>query len=88
MYIEAEVYETDIARVRVGQRAVASSDLFSGNLSGVVETVGSSLSKASVLPVDPVSYADARVFKVRIRLDKGTDVSSLINTKVNVVIQP
>lgn len=88
MYIEAEVYESDIARVHAGQRATASSDLFSGNLSGVVETVGSSLSKASVLPLDPVSYADARVFRVRIRLDNGNDVAGLINTKVNVVIQP
>jgi len=88
MYVLAEVYETDIARVHPGQQATISSDIFPGKLSGLVETVGYTLSKASVLPIDPVSYADARVFKVRIRLDNGNNVTGLINTKVNVVIQP
>jgi len=88
MYVVAEVYETDIARVRPGQHALIRSDSFRGNLSGVVETVGNTLSKNSVLPIDPVSYADARIFRVHIRLDKGNDVSGLINSKVNVVIQP
>ncbi|HMK29174.1 MAG TPA: HlyD family efflux transporter periplasmic adaptor subunit [Terriglobales bacterium] len=88
MYVEAEVYETDIARVRPGQRATITSDVFPSTLSGVVERVGYTLSKNTVLPLDPVAYADARVFKVRIRLDNGNEVAGLINSKVNVVIQP
>lgn len=88
MYIEAEVYESDIARVRSGQRATATSDLFSGSTTGVVETVGSTISKASVLPGDPVAFADARVFKVWIKLNEPERVAGLIHGKVNVVIQP
>ena len=88
MYVEAEVYESDIARVRPGQRAVITSSLFPGSLSGAVETVGSMISKADILPLDPVAFADARVFKVWIRLDDGTRASGLIHGKVNVVIQP
>jgi len=88
MYVEADVYETDIARVHPGQRASITSDLFSGELSGVVEVVGTTIAKNEVLPLDPVVFADARVFKVRIRLDDGSPVAQLIHGKVNVVIRP
>jgi HlyD family secretion protein len=88
MYVEAEVYESDIARVHAGQRAVITSSLFSGSLSGAVETVGTMISKADILPLDPVAFADARVFKVWIRLDDGARASGLIHGKVNVVIKP
>jgi HlyD family secretion protein len=88
MYVEAEVDETDIRRVHVGQHAVITSDLFPGSLSGTVQIVDATITKGDVLPLDPVSFADARVFKVRIRLDDGKDVTGYINGKVNVVIQP
>jgi HlyD family secretion protein len=88
MYVEAEVYETDIARVRPGQHTAITSDLFTGTMSGVVEIVGTTLAKNDVLPLDPVSFADARVFKVWIRLNDGAKVAGLVHGKVNVVIQP
>ncbi len=88
MYVEAEVYESDIARVHAGERANITSSLFAGSLSGTVETVGSVISKADVLSLDPVAFADARVFKVWVRLEDNTQVAGLIHGKVNVVIQP
>lgn len=88
MYVEAEVYETDITRVHPGQRATIRSALFSGPVTGTVETVGTTLSKNSVLPLDPVAFAEARVFKVWIRLDDGSRVAGLIHGKVDVTIQP
>jgi len=88
MYVEAEVYESDIARVHTGQAATMTSELFPGKLTGVVESIGTTISKAEVLPLDPVTYADARVFKVWIRLDDGARVANLLRGKVNVVIQP
>ena len=88
MYVEAEVYETDIARVRPGQLATITSELFPGTMTGVVEVVGTTLAKNTVLPLDPVAFADARVFKVWIRLNQGEKVAGLIHGKVNVVIQP
>ena len=88
MYVTAEVYETDINRVHAGQHAIVRSELLPREMTGVVETVGTVLSKNSVLPLDPVTFADARVFRVRIRLDDGKDAAALINGKVNVTIQP
>ena len=43
MYVEAEVYETDIARVHPGQHATITSDLFSGDLAGVVNRIGATI---------------------------------------------
>jgi len=88
MYVVAEVYETDVARVRPAQLATITSDLFPGKMTGVVEVVGTTLAKNDVLPLDPVAFADARVFKVWIRLNEGERVTGLIHGKVNVVIQP
>jgi HlyD family secretion protein len=87
MYVRAEVYEADIARVHPGERATITSDLFSGSLSGTVEVVGAMIAKADVMPLDPVTFADARVFKVWIRLDDGERIANLIHGKVNVVIR-
>jgi HlyD family secretion protein len=84
----AEVYETDIARVHAGQQATVTGDLFSGSISGEVETVGTTIAKADVLPLDPVAFADARIFRVYIHLQDGSRVSGFINGKVNVVIRP
>lgn len=88
MYVRAEVYEDDISRVHTGQQAYITSDLFPGQISGVVDRVGSTISKNNVLPLDPVSFADARVFNVRIHLDRASDVANFIHAKVNVVIRP
>jgi HlyD family secretion protein len=86
MYVVAEVYETDIKRVHSGQKATISSDLFPDSFPAVVETVGTTLAKAEVLPVDPVAFADARIFKVWIRLSDAPQTAGLIHGKVNVVI--
>jgi HlyD family secretion protein len=88
MYVVAEVYETDIQRVHAGEHATISSDLFPGRLTGTVEDVGTAISKASVLPTDPAAFADARIFKVWIRVNDDSQVAGLIHGKVNVVIHP
>jgi HlyD family secretion protein len=88
MYVVAEVYETDVGRIHPGQSATMTSDLFPGQLSGVVERVGDMIAKAAVLPVDPVAFADARIFKVWIRLQDGHEAAGLIHGRVNVVIHP
>ncbi|MCU1273255.1 MAG: hypothetical protein JWO48_686, partial [Bryobacterales bacterium] len=65
MYAVAEVYETDIARVRIGQRATISGDLLPSKIEGTVERIGMKILKNEVPPNDPVAYSDARVIPVR-----------------------
>jgi ABC exporter DevB family membrane fusion protein len=89
MYVRAEVYETDIQRVRVGQTATIRSDGLAGELTGVVSEIGLQVGRQNVLGTDPVADADARVVEVKIRLtpESSAQVSGLSNLEVTVVIE-
>lgn len=88
MYVIAEVYETDIERVRRGQRATISSSAFAGSLEGTVDLIGKQIGKKDVLNTDPTADTDARVVEVKIRLDPEASkkVSDLTNLQVEVKI--
>lgn len=90
MYVTAEVYETDIQRVRPGQRATITSDGIIEDLQGTVTEVGLRVGTQDVLGTDPVADADARVVEVKIRLDPedSQQVAGLTNFQVDVVIDP
>ena len=65
MYAIAEVYETDVARVRVGQRATVTQPGAAAAVQGTVERIGLKIGKKDVLSVDPAAKTDARVVEVR-----------------------
>lgn len=88
MYAVAEVYETDIGRVRSGQRAQIRSAALPHDLAGTVERIGLKIGKKDVLSTDPVADADARVVEVRVRLDEPALAAALTNLRVEVVIEP
>lgn len=86
MYAIAEVYETDIGRVAVGQPATVTSQVLSGPLSGVVEHVRLQVRKQDQLGTDPAARKDARIIEVEILLDDPTSVAGLSHLQVEVVI--
>ncbi len=88
MYAVAEVYETDIGRVRVGQGARVRSPALPRELRGEVERIGLKIGKKDVLSTDPVADADARVVEVEIRLLEPELAAALTNLRVEVVIEP
>lgn len=88
MYAVAEVYETDIGRVRIGQRARIVSPAFEAPLDGAVERIGLRIGRQDVLRTDPVADADARVVEVEIRLDDPAAAARLTNLRVDVLIEP
>lgn len=90
MYAVAEVYETDIGRVKLGQRATISSRALPRNIQGTVEQAGLQIAKNDVLNTDPAADTDARVVEVKIRLDQRDValVTGLTNLQVEVAIQP
>jgi HlyD family secretion protein len=88
MFVLAEVYETDIARVRVGQRAKISGDVLgTTTLTGVVERIAHNVKDAAVMPGDTVTFSDRRVVETLIRLDQNQPAANLIGGRVIVVIQ-
>ncbi len=88
MFAIAEVYETDIGRVAVGQRAQVSSPVFAKTIGGVVERIRPKIQKQDALGTDPAARKDARVVEVEIRLDESAPVANLTLVQVEVVILP
>lgn len=88
MYVVAEVHETDLDRVRVGQRATAASPALPAELGGAVEEIGWLIAKGDVLDLDPRADVDTRVVPVRIRLDDPRPVAHLTHLEVRVRIEP
>lgn len=88
MVVVAEVYETDVPRVHVGQHATITGDILHGAVTGVVERIDHIVKSAAVLPGDTASFSDNRIVEARIRVDQSDAVAGLINGKVNVVMEP
>lgn len=86
MHAVAEVYETDIARIKLGQSATVRSRAFSRPLTGEVVKIGTMIFKNDVLDVDPAAKVDARVVEVRVRLNESDVAKNLTNLSVDVVI--
>lgn len=88
MYVIAEVYETDIGRVRVGQQVRANSPAFEQPLTGEVERIALKVGKMATLDADPVARTDARVVEVEVRLDDSSRAGELTNLQVEVYFEP
>jgi ABC exporter DevB family membrane fusion protein len=88
MYVTAEVYETDISKVRIGQPVTITSDGVTEDLQGTIDEIGLQIGTKDVLGTDPVADADARVVEVKIRLrpEDSQRVAGLTNLQVNVLI--
>ncbi len=88
MYVVAEVYETDVALVKVGQPVTITSrnGAFDTPLKGKVAEIGWQVFKNNVLDDDPAANADARVVEVKVRLDDSKPVEGLTNLQVDVRI--
>jgi HlyD family secretion protein len=87
MYAIAEVYETDIRRVRIGQRARVSSSALAGDLAGTVERIRQKVYKQDQIGTDPAALKDARIIEVEILLDDPEPAAALTNLQVDVVIE-
>lgn len=89
MYVVAEVYESDISKINLGQKAVITTESLTKKLQGKVDQIGWQIRKKDVFNDDPVVAVDARVVEVKIRLDSvsSQQVRNLTNLKVNVAIQ-
>jgi HlyD family secretion protein len=85
-YVIAEVYEADIARVKVGQKATITSMALAEPLEATVDRIGSMVKRNEVLGLDPTARLDTRVVEVRLRLDKPGVAPQRIGMQVDVMI--
>ena len=90
MQVLAEVYQTDIQNVRIGQKAIITSTTFPGKLQGTVREIGWQVDKQGIFSINPNSDADRRVIEAKISIDNPSDsqkISRLTNLQVDVAIQ-
>jgi HlyD family secretion protein len=89
MVAVAEVYETDVKRLKIGQKAVITSEAFTGEVIGQVEEIGLQIYKNKVLNTDPTAATDARIVEVKVLLDpiSSRKVKAFTNLEVTVAIK-
>jgi HlyD family secretion protein len=86
MYAIAEVYETDIRNVKVGQKARVTSDALARPLTGSVIRIRPKVQKLDEIGTDPAARKDARIIEVEIRLDDSAPAAGLSLLQVEVEI--
>ncbi|MDJ0733667.1 MAG: ABC exporter membrane fusion protein [Nostocaceae cyanobacterium] len=88
MYAVVEVYQSDINKVRPGQKVRLVSDSLTDELQGTVERVGLQIQRQNVINSDPSSNIDARVVEVHVKLDDPSTqkAAQFTNLQVKAVI--
>ena len=88
MQVVAEVFEADVAILRIGMAAEVKIDASEEKLTGRIAEIGNLVARKVVLTNDPVSDTDARIVEVRIQLDPEhlENVARLSNARVEVSI--
>jgi HlyD family secretion protein len=90
MQVVAEVYETDVAKLRKWDRSKVTvrSRALPNDLSGTVTSIGTVIARNAVYDVDPTADTDRRVFEVVVALDKPADAAQFLNLQVQVFFEP
>ncbi|MEH2071880.1 MAG: HlyD family secretion protein [Nostoc sp.] len=89
MYVVAEVYQSDIHKVRHGQLVRVTSDSLPQELLGRVDWIGRQIKRQNIINADPSSNIDARVVEVHVQLNGISSIkaSSFTNLQVKAVIE-
>jgi HlyD family secretion protein len=87
MTVEAEVYQTMIGRVAIGDPVIVSAEALDGDLSGVVSAIGLEIGRQSITSSDPAANTDARVVDVIISLDAASSTLAQRFTNLEAVVR-
>jgi HlyD family secretion protein len=88
MTVVAEVYQTDIGKVQIGQLVTVAGQAITGELQGNVYEIGLQVDKQNVYSNEPGENFDRRIVEVKIRLspESSRKVAGLTNMQVQVAI--
>ncbi|WP_413161613.1 efflux RND transporter periplasmic adaptor subunit [Capilliphycus salinus ALCB114379] len=89
MYAIAEVYQSDIQKIKPGQTAKITSEALPDILIGTVERIDRKVQQQTVINTDPSENIDARVVEVHVRLDEASSqtAAKFTNLQVEVEVQ-
>lgn len=87
VWVNAEIDETDIGRIRIGDKAEVTSDAYPGKVfQGVVQEIADYVGARTVQPNNPSKILDMKVIQVKIGLQE--DVPFILGMTVDVRITP
>lgn len=88
MVAVAEVYQTDISKIQLGQQATITGQAFPGALKGTVAQIGLQVNRQNVFSNQPGENLDRRIIEVKIHLDPkaSKQVKGLTNLQVQTEI--
>ena len=86
MVAVAEVYESDVSKVKPGQTVKVTSDSLPGELQGTVERIGSQVRRQNAINTDPSENIDGRIVEVHIELDPASSQKSAKYTNLQVTV--
>ena len=89
MMAVAEVYQTDLSKIKLGQKAIITSQGFTGELQGTVQQIGLQVKRQNVFGDQPGENLDSRIVEVKIHLnpEDSKRVSGLTNLQVQTTIK-
>lgn len=89
MYAVAEVYQSDVHKIKMGQAVKVNSDALPQSLTGKVDRISTKVRRQNIINTDPSENIDARVVEVYIKLDNGSSqqAAQFTNLQVNVKVQ-
>jgi HlyD family secretion protein len=80
----AEVYQSDVGKVKLGQRVKISSSAISGELTGTVAQIGAQVRRQTIVNTDPSTNIDARIVEVHVKLDRASSQKAAKSTNLQV----
>ena len=87
MIVEAEVYQTMIGRVAIGDPVSITAQAVGEPLSGRVQAIGLEINRQSITSDDPAANTDARVVDVIIELDAPSSERAKRFTNLETVVR-
>ncbi|AKG24264.1 ABC exporter membrane fusion protein [Calothrix sp. 336/3] len=89
MYAVAEVYQSDISKVKPGQIVRLTSDSIPGELQGKVDRIGWQVKRQNIINADPSDNIDSRIIEVHIKLDAASTekAAKFTNLQIKAVIE-
>lgn len=85
--VRAEIDETDIRKVKVGQSAVVTADAYPGEkFKGEVTELSSAVGKKKIISDNPAEMVDTKVLEVKIELDSGQKLNLGLNVDVTIFV--
>ncbi len=84
--VRAEVDETDVNKIRLGQRAAITADAYGSRIfQGAVVRIGNSIGKKNIRTDDPTEKVDTEVLETLVQLDPNERIQ--VGLRVDVRIQ-